>query len=934
MPRNQIVMNIDVGETRVALIENGIVGELHIERRGDKSVVGDVYLGRVTRVLPGMNAAFVDIGLERAAFLHLEDVVSEGDLRASEPDDNGDSRAPDEDRETAGAQDASEDADESGAEETDEDDVLTDPPAAAAPSGDADSAPDVDEGDATVADLLSDADENKPAKSPADRSRDQGRRGRGGQQGRGDRFKRRKDIRGSSAPHGGRPREGERGAPRGPQKSIRDVLREGQDIVVQVSKGPISTKGARCTSHISLPGRYAVYMPTVEQVGVSKRIGNERERKRLREVVEQLKPDKGGLIVRTASEGLTKKQLKNDVAYLVQLWGDIWRKRETAKAPALLYSELDVVLRTVRDVMGPDIEKIVIDDKEAHSRCVRFVEQFMPDRKDDVTLYSGTEPVFDEYGIEDEIARALARKVPLKSGGYLIIDEAEALTAIDVNSGRFVGKRDVEDTVTQTNIEAVAEIAYQLRLRNLGGLIILDLIDMDRHGNRDKVYKALAEALKHDKAKTSILRISELGLIEMTRKRTRESLGRQLYEPCFYCDGTGHTQSKLTIAYEIVRQIRRERDQLPGYNIIIEMHTLAVADTLKHMKRVRFLKKPNDATCAGSWSSRNQSIISNSSTCRGSDHGASWARRGRARRVEERVTINQEFESFDAFIDEYVTNISRSGAFIKCKAPFAVGTKVNLRVTVIADDIATVDGVGEGSCVCKTIHPGWVWYSRRYPDQSRTWPDCTRSSRSGAHDDHLGAIHHSATRCDGQRRSARFITPWSAARKCARLASQKSLVCCRVSDDALGTELERRRRARGKTPSRRPCADDELEAMNQARRARLRDRPLSKAYAVLEMCTECVSRRDRPRISRASPAVPSRSPHRRRRAAQECNRARGVAYRFVLGTPRAVRTTLALQPTVTRLVGTRSAKSFTSTSQVLQIPSRASDSAPSPRARS
>ncbi|MEI8255605.1 MAG: ribonuclease E/G, partial [Deltaproteobacteria bacterium] len=241
-------------------------------------------------------------------------------------------------------------------------------------------------------------------------------------------------------------------------------------------------------------------------------------------------------------------------------------------------------LRTVRDVMGPDIEKIIIDDKEAHARCVRFVEQFMPDRKDDVVLYTGDEPVFDEYGIEDEIARALARKVPLKSGGYLIIDEAEALTAIDVNSGRFVGKRDVEETVTQTNLEAVAEIAYQLRLRNLGGLIILDLIDMDRQSNRDKVYRTLNDALRQDKAKTSILRISELGLVEMTRKRTRESLGRQLYEPCFYCDGTGNTQSKLTIAFEILRQMRREKDQLPGYNIVVNCHP-AVADTLKHEVR-------------------------------------------------------------------------------------------------------------------------------------------------------------------------------------------------------------------------------------------------------------------------------------------------------------------------------------------------------------
>jgi ribonuclease G len=664
MPRNQIVINVDVGETRVALIENGIVTELNIERRGDKSVVGDVYLGKVTRVLPGMNAAFVDIGLERAAFLHLEDVVSEGALRGSAADDDdddagrshghahghghpqlhraagatqdvpqapgtaelvaaasggGDAAVADDSAidervsapadvhpevagdaiETGTAESAAADGDaESDDDADDEGDEL--PEAEASADGEVlDEAPvDDDEGDATMADLIADTDAEGGSReagsavvSPTGagargdrrprrgRDRDRDRRG-----GRNNNRSRRKEVRGGNAPRE-RSERSERGAERAKAppapKNIRDVLREGQEIVVQVSKGPISTKGARCTSHISLPGRYVVYMPTGDQIGVSKRIGNDKERKRLREVIETIKPEKGGLIVRTASEGLTKKQLKNDVGYLVHLWADIWKKRESARSPAMLYSELDVVLRTVRDVMGPDIEKIVIDDKEAHARCVRFVEQFMPDRKDDVELYTGSEPIFDEYGIEDEIARALARKVPLKSGGYLIIDEAEALTAIDVNSGRFVGKRDVEETVTQTNLEAVSEIAYQLRLRNLGGLIILDLIDMDRQANRDKVYRALNEALKQDKAKTSILRISELGLIEMTRKRTRESLGRQLYEPCFYCDGTGNTQSKLTIAYEVLRQIRREKDQLPGYNIIVNCHP-AVADTLKH----------------------------------------------------------------------------------------------------------------------------------------------------------------------------------------------------------------------------------------------------------------------------------------------------------------------------------------------------------------
>ncbi len=519
MAGNQIVINVDIGETRVAIIENGIVAELHIERRGDRSVVGDVYLGKVTRVLPGMNAAFVDLGLDRAAFLHVDDALPDEEFRAAMLADD-DEEAPSE-------------ADAEGADA---------PPSSSAPEPEIPGDEDLEAKPETKTQLK--VHTHRPPKP----QRQQGPRPQ-------------RDAR--------------------PQKPIRDVLREGQEVVVQVSKGPISTKGARVTSHVSLPGRYVVYMPTVDHMGVSKRIGNEKERRRLREVIESLKPEKGGLIVRTLSEGLTKKQLKTDVAYLVHLWADICKKRDGARAPTLLYSELDVVLRTVRDVFGTEVDKIIIDDKDTHGRLVRFVEQFMPDRKDDVELYTGHEPVFDAYGIEDEIGRALSRKVPLKSGGYLIIDQAEALTAIDVNTGRFVGKKDVEETVTATNMEAIAEIAYQLRLRNLGGLIVLDLIDMDRPQNRDRVDKALAEALKNDKAKTTAVRISELGLVEMTRKRTRESLGRTLFEPCFYCDGTGQTSSRLTVAYEILRQIRREKDDLKGYSIVVNAHP-AVVDTLKN----------------------------------------------------------------------------------------------------------------------------------------------------------------------------------------------------------------------------------------------------------------------------------------------------------------------------------------------------------------
>lgn len=477
MGQNSLVINVDIGETRVALIENGILSELYVERTRDRSPVGNIYLGKVTRVLPGMQAAFVDIGLDRAAFLHVEDVVREEDFDEMASAADGDDEGGDDD-----------------------------------------------------------------------------------ERGKSKRISR--------------------------KTPIRDVLKEGQHIIVQVSKGPISTKGARVTSHISLPGRYVVYMPTVEHVGISKRIGNDKERKRLRETIDAFKPPTGGLIVRTVAAGLTKKQLKADVGYLVKAWGEVMKKREkTSRAPALLYDDLDIILRAARDMFGEDIQKMVIDTKDEHARLVKFIEEFMPERAADIELYKGQDPIYDEYGIEDEISRALSRKVPLPSGGYLIIDQAEALTAIDVNTGRFTGKgKDVEETIFQTNLEAVKEIAYQLRFRNIGGLIVLDFIDMERAGHREKVYKALLDVLKADKAKTTAVRISELGLVEMTRKRTRESLGRTLNEPCFFCDGTGQLQSKTTICHEILRQMKREKDHLPGYKIVINAHP-AICDMLQREER-------------------------------------------------------------------------------------------------------------------------------------------------------------------------------------------------------------------------------------------------------------------------------------------------------------------------------------------------------------
>ena len=724
MPKNTLVINCDIRETRVALIEGGVIAELQIERAAARGTVGNIVLGKVTRVLPGMQAAFIDVGQERAAFLHVEDLIRPDDFEAylsgghrhedgesfkgdggrrfgqakpagaaaaeddeddedddepvaaavaaeavtpaavddedsddeDEDDDEGDEGDDDEDDEES-SPDSDEDADAdsqpsnpSGAEsepdangEGDDDDEDDDDDDDAdddedddeeeeeqeEPDDERDTSPREEavarvddagrEGGARPAGGDTDANRKRrrrrrkrgnergdsPAPAvaavarpqPAPQARSGGERGRSGsdrgRSGGGDRPRggssrsdrdRRPNDRGRSGGGGGGGGGGPKQASRVARSvPITEVVKEGDEVIVQISKEPIGTKGARVTSHVSLPGRYAVYLPTVEHVGVSKRIGSARERARLREVVDQMKPPKGGLIVRTVAEGLTKKSLKADIGYLVKVWEEVSRKKdEGGKAPTMLYAELDLVLKTARDLFTDEIENIVIDDKEQYSRLVRFVEMFMPERVKDIELYGGDEPIFDAYGIEDEIARALSRKVPLPSGGYLIIDQAEALTAIDVNTGRYVGKgsQNLEETAFKTNLEAVEEIAYQLRFRNIGGLVILDLIDMDIGSNREKVWRQLEQMLTKDKAKTTINRISELGLIEMTRKRTRESLTRTMHETCFYCDGTGQIQSRTTIAYEILRQLRRERHTLPGYSVIVNAHP-AVIDVMQ-----------------------------------------------------------------------------------------------------------------------------------------------------------------------------------------------------------------------------------------------------------------------------------------------------------------------------------------------------------------
>jgi ribonuclease G len=353
---------------------------------------------------------------------------------------------------------------------------------------------------------------------------------------------------------------------------------------VQVSKEPLGTKGTRITSHITLPGRYLVYMPTVDHVGVSRRIRDERERKRLREIIQSIKPPSGGFIIRTASECAEPDEIRNDMDFLLRIWNSIQKKKESSAAPSLIHSDLTMVLRVIRDILSPQVNRIIIDFKEEYENIVSFINSYMPKQKYEITLYDREEPIFDAYGIEMEIDKSLGRKVWLKSGGYIVIDMCEALVAIDVNTGRYVGKRNLADTILKTNLEAAKEIAYQLRLRNIGGIIIIDFIDMEREGDQEKVYHALEEATRKDRQKTNIFKISELGLVEMTRKRTRENISRILSEPCTYCEGAGLIKSKTTVCYDIFREIERTSSELGGHSIMVEANP-EVADLLYEEER-------------------------------------------------------------------------------------------------------------------------------------------------------------------------------------------------------------------------------------------------------------------------------------------------------------------------------------------------------------
>jgi ribonuclease G len=463
----QIVINVTEHETRVALLEDGDIAELFIERGDVPDVAGNIYKGRVQRVLPGMQAAFVDIGLRQAAFLYVNDVIGGNDFEF--------------------------------------DGFITD-------------RKEIDESlfEANV--------------------------------------------------HGRKPLLADR------DWNIEELLSEGQEIMVHVAKAPLGTKGARVTTHISLPGRYLVLLATSDHIGISRRIEDEDERKRLKEMVQSLRQDNFGYIVRTAGEGIQKEKLANEMDFLNNLWKNTQKKFQAAPAPSLLHKELSVSLRAVRDLLMHEAEKLVIDSQSGYEAILSFLDTFMPSLKNSVELYGGTEPIFDAYNLEGDISRTLKKKVWLKSGGYIVIEQTEALVAIDVNTGRYVGKHNLEETISKTNLEAVKEIAYQIRLRDIGGIIIIDFIDMQKKSNQEKVFNALKEALKKDRSKTHVLAMSDMGLIQMTRKRIRTPLTGILCEPCFYCEGEGYLTSKQTICYNIYREILRESRDMMGVKVSLRVN--------------------------------------------------------------------------------------------------------------------------------------------------------------------------------------------------------------------------------------------------------------------------------------------------------------------------------------------------------------------------
>lgn len=478
----KMLVTSDPHETRIAVLEEDRLTEIFVERHRHLGMVGNVYKGRVTRVLPGMQAAFVDVGLERDAFLYVSDVETED-----------------------GAADASamETGDGEGADGTD-----------AVP-----------------------------------------------------------DDGGETGDAGGRSDGRDPRASREPQRSIDELLRPGQELIVQVVKDPLPNKGARITTHVTLPGRYLVLMPTVRHFGVSRRIEDEAERERLAAEIEAMgEGTPGGLIVRTVGEDRGRGDFQADLDYLARLWQGIRTRASAGAAPSLLHREQDVALRVVRDLFSEEFSVLWVDTEETYERIVEFLDQVHPSLVGRVKLYGQDRPLFERFGIESQIEAALRSKVWLKSGGYLVINPTEALVAIDVNTGRFVGKTNLEETVLKTNLEAVREIVRQIRLRDLGGILVLDLIDMEEEEHRDQVFAALEAELERDRAKTKVLSISEFGLVEITRKRSRTNLERLLTQPCPYCQGSGRIRALETICLDLRREVLSQRELVTSGEILLRVH--------------------------------------------------------------------------------------------------------------------------------------------------------------------------------------------------------------------------------------------------------------------------------------------------------------------------------------------------------------------------
>jgi len=478
---SEILINSTSYEVRIALVENGHLAEFHLQRPTEKGLVGNIYRGRVVRVLPGMQAAFVDIGLERTGFLYVDDVyISNKDLDARMMKKQN-------------------------------------------PCGKLE-----------FTSTFPDTDLN-----------------------------------------------------RSPGMSIESLLNEGQEVIVQVGKEPIGTKGARLTCHITLPCRNLVFMPLTDHIGVSRKIQNEESRKALKKRIESLRPEGSGFIVRTVAEHSTREELEADMEFLLLLWDEIQDiSNQTSNIPKMIYEDLDITFRSVRDLFTEEVKSLILDNRETYEKLLNFVQTFAPKLQNRISFYQGNGPLFEAHGIDVEISRALEKKVWLRSGGYIIIETTEALSVIDVNTGRYVGNNDLEETIFTTNIEAVKEIAYQLRLRNIGGIIIIDFIDMEDEDHREELFTSFKEAVKKDKSRINILKLSEFGLVQMTRKRSCENLSQMMCEPCHYCGGEAVLKSRRTLCYEIFRKISRRAKQNNGASVTINVHPRVAEMLLKEEEAV------------------------------------------------------------------------------------------------------------------------------------------------------------------------------------------------------------------------------------------------------------------------------------------------------------------------------------------------------------